>query len=141
MGWRTEVRQPFGSGLVRAFVFDFDGILNGFYLALTMQNLGLAFLGCLLGTLVCILPGVGPLATVSMFLSMTIFLDPLTALVMLAGIYYGAQYGGSTNLLLVFSSLAMHAEVPRIARTFPLLMGSQGDIQPGPIKRTSLALR
>jgi TctA family transporter len=78
----------------------FDAFLHGFALASTWQNLGFALLGCLLGTLIGVLPGVGPLATVSMLLSMTIYLDPLSSLVMLAGIFYGAQYGGSTTAIL-----------------------------------------
>ncbi|MQX45683.1 tripartite tricarboxylate transporter permease [Sinorhizobium medicae] len=78
----------------------FDTIIYGFTLAGTWQNLGFAFVGCLLGTLIGVLPGVGPLATVSMLLSMTIYLDPLSSLVMLAGIFYGAQYGGSTTAIL-----------------------------------------
>lgn len=78
----------------------FDALLNGFALAGTWENLGFALIGCLLGTLIGVLPGVGPLATVSMLLSMTIYLDPLSSLVMLAGIFYGAQYGGSTTAIL-----------------------------------------
>jgi putative tricarboxylic transport membrane protein len=77
-----------------------DTILYGFSLAGTWQNLGFALVGCLLGTLIGVLPGVGPLATISMLLSMTIYLDPLSSLVMLAGIFYGAQYGGSTTAIL-----------------------------------------
>jgi putative tricarboxylic transport membrane protein len=78
----------------------FDAYLHGFALASTWENLGFALVGCLLGTLIGVLPGVGPLATVSMLLSMTIYLDPLSSLVMLAGIFYGAQYGGSTTAIL-----------------------------------------
>jgi putative tricarboxylic transport membrane protein len=73
----------------------------GFSVALTLQNLGLAFLGCLVGTLIGVLPGVGPIATIAMLLPITFGLDPTGALIMLAGIYYGAQYGGSTTAILV----------------------------------------
>jgi putative tricarboxylic transport membrane protein len=73
----------------------------GFSVALTFQNLGLAFLGCLVGTLIGVLPGVGPIATIAMLLPITFGLDPTGALIMLAGIYYGAQYGGSTTAILV----------------------------------------
>jgi putative tricarboxylic transport membrane protein len=73
----------------------------GFGVALTFQNLGLALLGCLVGTLVGVLPGVGPIATIAMLLPITFGLDPVGALIMLAGIYYGAQYGGSTTAILV----------------------------------------
>ena len=73
----------------------------GFGVALTFQNLALAFLGCLVGTLIGVLPGVGPIATIAMLLPITFGLDPVGALIMLAGIYYGAQYGGSTTAILV----------------------------------------
>jgi putative tricarboxylic transport membrane protein len=73
----------------------------GFATALSWQNLGLAFIGCLVGTLVGVLPGVGPIATITMLLPITFGIDPVGALIMLAGIYYGAQYGGSTTAILV----------------------------------------
>jgi len=64
-------------------------------------NLLLCFLGCLIGTLIGVLPGVGPIATIAMLLPITYSLPPVGALIMLAGIYYGAQYGGSTTAILV----------------------------------------
>ena len=73
----------------------------GFSVAFTMQNLLYAFVGCLLGTLIGVLPGVGPVATIAMLLPATYALPPVAALIMLAGIYYGAQYGGSTTAILV----------------------------------------
>jgi putative tricarboxylic transport membrane protein len=73
----------------------------GFSVALTLQNLGLAFLGCMVGTLIGVLPGVGPIATIAMLLPVTYGFEPVGALIMLAGIYYGAQYGGSTTAILV----------------------------------------
>jgi len=73
----------------------------GFSTALSLQNLAMAFLGCLVGTLVGVLPGVGPIATIAMLMPLTFKLDPTGALIMLAGIYYGAQYGGSTTAILV----------------------------------------
>ncbi len=73
----------------------------GFATALSVQNLGLAFIGCLVGTLIGVLPGVGPIATITMLLPITFGIDPVGALIMLAGIYYGAQYGGSTTAILV----------------------------------------
>jgi len=73
----------------------------GFGVALSLQNLLLAFLGCLVGTLIGVLPGVGPIATIAMLLPITFGFDPTGALIMLAGIYYGAQYGGSTTAILV----------------------------------------
>ncbi|HEY5580882.1 MAG TPA: tripartite tricarboxylate transporter permease [Rhodoferax sp.] len=73
----------------------------GFGVAFTYQNLLYAFVGCLLGTLIGVLPGIGPVATIAMLLPATYALPPLAALIMLAGIYYGAQYGGSTTAILV----------------------------------------
>jgi putative tricarboxylic transport membrane protein len=73
----------------------------GFTTALSVQNLALCFLGCLIGTLIGVLPGVGPIATIAMLLPLTFKVDPTGALIMLAGIYYGAQYGGSTTAILV----------------------------------------
>ncbi len=73
----------------------------GFGVAFTVQNLIYAFIGCLLGTLIGVLPGIGPLATIAMLLPATFSLPPVAALIMLAGIYYGAQYGGSTTAILV----------------------------------------
>lgn len=73
----------------------------GFSVALGLQNLGLAFLGCLVGTLIGVLPGLGATATIAMLLPITFGLGPIGALIMLAGIYFGAQYGGSTTAILV----------------------------------------
>ena len=73
----------------------------GFSTALSLQNVAYAFLGCVLGTLIGVLPGLGPLATIAMLLPVTYSLPPVAALIMLAGIYYGAQYGGSTTAILV----------------------------------------
>jgi TctA family transporter len=69
--------------------------------ALSWQNVLYCFIGCFLGTLVGVLPGIGPVATVAMLLPFTFGLNPAPALIMLAGIYYGAQYGGSTTAILV----------------------------------------
>ncbi len=73
----------------------------GLGVALTWQNVVYCFIGCFLGTLVGVLPGIGPVATVAMLLPFTFNLGPAPALIMLAGIYYGAQYGGSTTAILV----------------------------------------
>jgi putative tricarboxylic transport membrane protein len=78
-----------------------DNIALGFSVALSLKTLALCFMGCLIGTLVGVLPGVGPVATIAMLLPITFSLDPIGALIMLAGIYYGAQYGGSTTAILV----------------------------------------
>ncbi|MDW8312480.1 MAG: tripartite tricarboxylate transporter permease, partial [Burkholderiales bacterium] len=73
----------------------------GFSVALTLQNILYALIGCVLGTLIGVLPGIGPVATIAMLLPTTYALPPVSALIMLAGIYYGAQYGGSTTAILV----------------------------------------
>jgi TctA family transporter len=79
----------------------FDNLALGFSAALSLQNLAYALFGCVLGTLIGVLPGLGALATISMLLPFTYGLEPLGALIMLAGIYYGAAYGGSTTAILV----------------------------------------
>jgi putative tricarboxylic transport membrane protein len=73
----------------------------GFSVAMTPANLGFAFLGCMVGTLIGVLPGIGPIATIAMLLPLTFHLEPISGLIMLAGIFYGAQYGGSTAAILV----------------------------------------
>jgi TctA family transporter len=79
----------------------FGHLATGFGVALTPINLLYALIGCLLGTLIGVLPGIGPVATIAMLLPTTYALQPVSALIMLAGIYYGAQYGGSTTAILV----------------------------------------
>jgi len=73
----------------------------GFATALSPMNVFLAFVGCFVGTMVGVLPGVGPIATIAMLMPLTLKVDPTGALIMLAGIYYGAQYGGSTTAILL----------------------------------------
>jgi TctA family transporter len=73
----------------------------GFDTAFTLQNLMYCFIGCVLGTLIGVLPGIGPVATIAMLLPATYALPPIAALIMLAGIYYGSQYGGSTTAILL----------------------------------------
>ena len=73
----------------------------GFGVAFTPINLLYCLVGCILGTLIGVLPGIGPVATIAMLLPATYALPPVSALIMLAGIYYGAQYGGSTTAILV----------------------------------------
>ena len=79
----------------------FHHLAIGFGTALTAVNLLYALIGALLGTLIGVLPGIGPVATIAMLLPTTYALEPVSALIMLAGIYYGAQYGGSTTAILV----------------------------------------
>ena len=73
----------------------------GFAVALTLQNVVYCFIGVLLGTVIGVLPGIGPVTTVAMLLPISFTLQPESALILLAGIYYGAQYGGSTTAILV----------------------------------------
>ena len=79
----------------------FANLMFGFGIALTPENLLFCLIGALLGTLVGVLPGLGPVATIAMLLPITFTLPPVAALIMLAGLYYGAQYGGSTTAILV----------------------------------------
>ncbi len=78
-----------------------EGLLLGFQVALSAQNLLYCFLGALLGVLVGVLPGLGPAASIAILLPTTFTLGPAPAIIMLAGIYYGAMYGGSTTSILV----------------------------------------
>jgi putative tricarboxylic transport membrane protein len=73
----------------------------GFSVAVSPVNLLYAFIGAMVGTLIGVLPGIGPVATIAMLLPVTYSLQPVSALIMLAGIYYGAQYGGSTTSILL----------------------------------------
>ena len=78
-----------------------ESVLAGFSVALQPNNLFFCFAGCLLGTFVGVLPGIGPVATMSLLLPLTFNINPVSSIIMLAGIYYGAQYGGSTTSILV----------------------------------------
>jgi putative tricarboxylic transport membrane protein len=73
----------------------------GFSVALSLNNLFFCFVGCLVGTLIGVLPGIGPVATISLLLPATFGMDPTASIIMLAGVYYGAMYGGSTTSILV----------------------------------------
>ena len=79
----------------------FSNLALGFDTAFTLQNLLYCLIGCVLGTLIGVLPGLGPIATIAMLLPATYALPPIAALIMLAGIYYGSQYGGSTTAILL----------------------------------------
>ncbi|HSK30167.1 MAG TPA: tripartite tricarboxylate transporter permease, partial [Candidatus Limnocylindria bacterium] len=79
----------------------FGSLANGFSIALTPINLLWGFIGVTLGTFIGVLPGVGPALTVAMLMPLTVKLDPTGALIMFAGIYYGAMYGGSTTTILL----------------------------------------
>ena len=79
----------------------FSNLGVGFAVALTLHNIAYCFIGVLLGTVIGVLPGIGPVTTVAMLLPISFTLVPESALILLAGIYYGAQYGGSTTAILV----------------------------------------
>jgi putative tricarboxylic transport membrane protein len=78
-----------------------DNLALGLQTALTPENLLWCFVGVFIGTLVGVLPGIGPTASIALLLPVTFTFEPVTALIMLAGIYYGAQYGGSTTAILI----------------------------------------
>ena len=78
-----------------------QNLLLGFSVVLSVENLLLCLVGCLVGTLIGVLPGIGPLATIAILMPLTYNAEPAGALIMLAGIYYGSQYGGSTTAILV----------------------------------------
>jgi TctA family transporter len=80
---------------------SFIGLAHGFAIAMQPYNLLYCLIGTLVGTLIGVLPGIGPLATVAMLMPITFYLPASSALIMLAGIYYGAQYGGSTSAILI----------------------------------------
>ncbi len=82
-------------------IHNMNGLLHGFSVVLQAQNLFFIFAGCFLGTLVGILPGIGPVGAISILLPITFQLSPAGAIIMLAGVYYGVMYGGSTASILV----------------------------------------
>lgn len=79
----------------------FENLAIGFSVATSIENLAFCLIGVLLGTLIGVLPGIGATATIAMLLPITFQLEPVSSLIMLAGIYYGAQYGGSTTAILI----------------------------------------
>jgi putative tricarboxylic transport membrane protein len=81
--------------------FSFDYLIQGFAIALTWQNLFWALVGCFIGTLVGVLPGIGPVSGIAILLPLTTVLPATSAIIMMAAIYYGAMYGGSTTAIVV----------------------------------------
>ena len=79
----------------------FSNLGSGFGTALTPENLFFAFLGCIIGTLIGVLPGIGSVATVALLIPITFGMEPTTGIIMMGGVYYGAMYGGSTTSILV----------------------------------------
>ena len=79
-----------------------EGVLSGLATALTLQNLFMVMAGCLIGTLIGMLPGLGPMSIIAIMIPVAIKIgEPSSALIMLAGVYYGAIFGGSTSSLLI----------------------------------------
>jgi putative tricarboxylic transport membrane protein len=126
-----------------------DNLILGFSTALMLENVLYCFVGVLLGTAVGVLPGIGPTATVALLLPITFSFEPVTALIMLAGIYYGAQYGGSTTAILINlpgeSSAAVTAldghEMARQGRAGPALAAAAiGSFIAGTIATVVLAV-
>src|SRR5512139_4216396 len=81
--------------------FSWDFLFQGFATAFSLQNLLWALVGSLIGTLVGVLPGIGPSSGIAILLPLTTFLPPTSAIIMMAAIYYGAMYGGSTTAIVV----------------------------------------
>jgi putative tricarboxylic transport membrane protein len=82
-------------------MLGFGDLFYGLSIVLTLNNLLYCFIGCVIGTLVGVLPGLGPVAAMSLLFPVTLHIPPVSALIMMAGIYYGAMYGGSTTSILV----------------------------------------
>ncbi len=79
----------------------FHNMVLGFGVALTPGNLFFCFVGCLLGTLIGVLPGIGPVTGIALLIPITYGKDPTAAIITMAGVYYGAMYGGSTTSILL----------------------------------------
>src|SRR5258707_8417724 len=113
---------------------SFDQLVNGFAIALSWQGLLYCFIGCLWGTIVGVLPGLGPLAGMTLLLPLTFHQPPEIGIIMLTGIFYGAMYGGSTTSILgripgeaasVVTCIDGY-EMARRGRAGPALMGAAG---------------
>ena len=102
LSFNSGSRPSFRDGISGVLKMDiFANVLLGFQVALQPINLFFCFIGVLIGTLVGVLPGLGPVAAMSLLLPSTFHVSPVSAIIMLAGIYYGAMYGGSTTSILV----------------------------------------
>jgi putative tricarboxylic transport membrane protein len=82
-------------------LFSWDFLMQGFSIALSPMNLLWALVGCLVGTLIGVLPGIGPTSGIAILLPLTTVLPPTSAIIMMAAIFYGAMYGGSTTAIVV----------------------------------------
>lgn len=91
-----------------------DSLSTGFSVALTPENLAYVFIGCLLGTIIGVLPGLGPTSTIALLLPLTYTLQPASAIILLAGVYYGSMYGGTITSVL----LRVPGEAASVVTTF-----------------------
>ncbi len=107
-----------------------DGLIYGFGIALQPGNLFACFLGVLIGTIVGILPGIGPVGAMALLLPSTFAMQPATAIIMLAGIYYGAMYGGSTTAILL-NIPGEVASVPTCLDGYPMAQQGRGGVALG----------
>lgn len=80
---------------------SFDGLLQGFQVAFSLQGIMFVFIGVLIGTIIGMIPGLGPISAIAIMIPVTYGMDPTIALVMMAGVYYGSMYGGSTSSILL----------------------------------------
>lgn len=80
---------------------SFDGLLQGFQIAFSLQGIMFVFIGVLIGTIIGMIPGLGPISAIAIMIPVTYGMDPTIALVMMAGVYYGSMYGGSTSSILL----------------------------------------
>ena len=78
-----------------------EGILIGLKTALSFQNLMMVMIGCFAGTIIGMLPGLGPMTAIALMIPITYGFDPATGLILMAGVYYGAVFGGSTSSILI----------------------------------------
>ena len=98
-----------------------ENLALGFSVALSIKNLLFALIGALIGTAIGVLPGIGPVATISLLLPITFGQPATTAIIMLAGIYYGAQYGGSTTAILLNLPGEISSGMPNVNLACPLV--------------------
>src|SRR2546423_6588156 len=108
---------------------DFNAFLNGFAVVVEPHNLLYCLIGVLIGMVIGVLPGLGPAATIAILLPITYTIDPVSAIIMLAGIYYGAQYGGTITSVL----LRLPGEASSVVTVFDgFALAKQGKAGTGP---------
>ena len=110
-----------------------EGILIGLSTALSIQNILMVMIGCFFGTIIGMLPGLGPMTAIALMIPITYGFDPATGLILMAGVYYGAVFGGSTSSILLNApgvpgtvATSFDENAPFNARTFPIYLGYAG---------------